>query len=171
MPILNQVEMVDKPHHLSGQHLMTGFYLNELIMRLLHQNEPVADLFDVYTQTIQDLEQDKEEVLLRCFEKKLLESIGYGLVLDHDVESGAPISSQLSYYYCLGGGPTQNKPQYGQYHPVPGEALIALQHENFRNEETLQESKQLMRFILTDLLESKPLKSRELYQSYINDRQ
>ena len=69
-------------------------------MRLLHRHESHPELFVAYNQALVRLNNhDPEEVTLRIFEKYLLESLGYGLILDHDVITGEPINQDQDYYY------------------------------------------------------------------------
>ena len=64
---------------LTGEALFSGFYLNELLMKLLARNDPHPALFDAYAQTLPGLAaaQDSErEAALRAFELMLLRHTG-----------------------------------------------------------------------------------------------
>lgn len=166
---LNTAELLPPVNHMFGQRVMTGFYINELIMRLLHQNEPHQELFASYESTLDRLkQQNDEQTVLRKFEKELLQALGYGLVLDHDVESHSAIDNDLQYYYSLQNGPSIKPPKSGDYIIVRGETLSALENNQFENDISLKEARQLMRYILNFLLGKQPLLSRELYKSYLN---
>jgi DNA repair protein RecO (recombination protein O) len=68
---------------------MTGFYINELLIRLLHQHESHSELFDLYGEALLDISiSGNIDMVLRIFEKGLLQSLGYGLVLDHVIDDG-----------------------------------------------------------------------------------
>ncbi len=68
---------------LAQKHLMSAFYLNELIISLTTRHDPQTQLFDDYARALRRLSTDAQpEPALRVFEKRLLESIGYGLELD-----------------------------------------------------------------------------------------
>ncbi|HTE14448.1 MAG TPA: DNA repair protein RecO, partial [Burkholderiales bacterium] len=70
---------------LSGRALICGFYLNELLLKLLHRDDPHDALFGAYEQTLQALLNGADHALvLRCFEKRLLSELGYALILDCD---------------------------------------------------------------------------------------
>src|SRR5919108_1527367 len=63
---------------LAGQGLMCGFYLNELLLRLLPRDDPHELLFDHYQDALTrlSLAGDASSVL-RAFEKRLLVELGY----------------------------------------------------------------------------------------------
>ena len=64
----------------SGDALLSGYYLNELLLRLLARDDPHLGLFDVYRQTVQVLASGLEHTtapLLRAFELLLLRDIGF----------------------------------------------------------------------------------------------
>jgi len=73
---LSQVEASAYQRALSGKNLRCGFYLNELLMRLLPKHDPHARLFAIYTQTLESLQNAACEKALRLFEKNLLMEIG-----------------------------------------------------------------------------------------------
>ncbi len=62
-----------------GEGLLSGLYLNELLMRLLAREDPFAVLFDIYAGVVRVLATDHGEVLepvLRAFELLLLRELG-----------------------------------------------------------------------------------------------
>lgn len=155
---------------LAQERLLAVFYLNELILRLLHQQEGHPALFDIYDQTLNGLAgaDARTEILLRVFEKRLLQDLGYGLVLDHDAETGMKIDPLMSYCYLLERGPVRAVPAHGDYVQISGAALLALYREQLEEQGVLQECKSLMRHVLHRYLGHKPLASRNLYASYRN---
>ena len=83
-------------HHplpgMAGQ--QAGYYVNELLLKLLHRHDPHEALFDLYSELVDRLVEGADIAIhLRLFEKHLLGEIGFGLVLDHDVETGEEIRS------------------------------------------------------------------------------
>ena len=71
---LRQHEVDDKPRRLRGDRLILGLYVNELISRLLPEQDPHPELFTMYQQFIQNLstiEADASQWLLRLFETHL----------------------------------------------------------------------------------------------------
>ena len=156
---------VDGPFSaLSGRALLSAFYLNELLMRVLHRDDPHPALFAAYRQALESLAQaGNEEPALRLFEKRLLEDIGYGLSLSFDVDTNAPIEPERDYYYQSDRGPWRDPPTHIDTVKVKGRTLIALAAALFHEPEALSESKRLMRFILASHIGGRPLASRQLF--------
>ncbi len=143
--------------------LLTVFYINELLTRLLHRHEPHPELFDSYAETLVKLtDSATEQVTLRIFEKRLLEALGYGLTLNADT-SGNVIRQDDDYNYLLERGPEPAPPSGAGELAISGRTLLALAEEKLDDKLALAEAKQLMRKALGRLLGNKPLVSRELY--------
>lgn len=155
---------------LDGARVLSGFYLNELLLRLLHRHDPHPALFECYAQTLHLLQQpDMEQRALRIFEKHLLREIGYALMLDHEAESGVPIEPGQAYNYHLERGPLRYRAGVSAGIRMQGSSLLALLHETLHDTASLRESKHLMRAALGLYLGSKPLQSRELYIDFQRD--
>lgn len=208
---LKSIESTGLAMNLTGRWVMSGFYLNELLMRLLIRHDPHASLFNHYESTLKLLStiagiaagtaasteannDEKESVsgqhqrILRLFEKNLLHELGYGLILDHDVESGVAIEIGKNYQYYPEKGPVLSSTAFstgsgagsvgnevresefhGSYHrtvkiQIQGDSLISLAQDKLDDPLALQESKRLMRTILSGYLGSKPLQSREMFK-------
>lgn len=154
------------PLRLAGRPLLSGFYVNELLLRLLHRHDPHPELFAAYGATVRALsEAASEEPVLRIFEKRLLESVGYGLVLTADAEQGMPLQPDVDYYYQPDRGPCRNRPSEQPVIEVRGRTLLALAEECLPDADTLREAKQLMRFVLSGHLGGRPLASRALFEN------
>lgn len=150
---------------LGGKALFSGFYMNELLMRLLHRFDPHPELFHHYQEALEALaEGGRSEAVLRVFEKQMLESIGYGLVLDHDIDSGQPIEAGAAYRYERERGPVLISDGSSSGLCVAGETLLALAAEDIAGERTLDEAKRLMRVVLRGYLGEKPLATRSLFR-------
>ena len=96
---LNSAEFDGDFCELPAARSLSGFYLNELMIRLFERHDAHADVFDLYDGTIgrlKDLRCD-EAALLRVFEKRLLELIGYGLQLDREALTGKPVVGVRMY--------------------------------------------------------------------------
>ena len=64
---------------LTGAALFSGFYLNELLMKLLARHDPHPALFDAYAQTLPALAANDDastQAALRAFELTLLKEVG-----------------------------------------------------------------------------------------------
>jgi DNA repair protein RecO (recombination protein O) len=156
-----------------GRALMCGFYLNELLLRLLARGDAHELLYDRYIATFEQLADeagstDNErathfERILRRFEKSLLSEIGYGATFDVDADSGAPIEPDARYVFQPERGALRILERIGQPGcPVSGQTLIDLAADHFERQTTLAESKALMRTLINHTLGAKPLYTRQL---------
>jgi DNA repair protein RecO (recombination protein O) len=93
-----------------GSALMSAFYLNELLLKLLPRDDPHPALYAQYEATLADLVAGADQpTLLRRFELRLLAELGYGLELARDVESGEPIVAEARYHYVIERGPVRTR--------------------------------------------------------------
>lgn len=150
---------------LAGRGLASGFYLNELLLRLLLRHDPHPELFEIYATVLRRLAaSDAHEPLLRVFEKHLLAAIGYGLVLDREAGGGRGIDAATLYRYHSEQGPIAGPGGDGPGVPVHGRTLIALDREELDDPDMLREAKRLMRDVLAVYLGPRPLASRALFR-------
>ncbi|MGQ0658163.1 MAG: DNA repair protein RecO [Chromatiales bacterium] len=151
-----------------GQALLCGFYLNELILRAVPRHDPHPEIYNDYDKAIHALGRPPAgvEAILRTFEKRLLQGLGYGLILDHDVASGEPIEAEGRYHYQPGQGPIRGEAASMESVPVSGAALMGLANERFADATVLAEAKRLMRALLRIHIGEKPLASRSWFESY-----
>jgi len=149
---------------LSGRGLLSGLYMNELLMRLLYRSDPHPELYGSYRAALEALAApDQEERVLRVFEKRLLEAIGYGLVLTTDAGSGEPVMPERRYRYQVEHGPVMDTSGRGTGIPIAGQTLLALADESMDSPRVLREAKSLMRHVLRVYLGDRPLASRDLF--------
>jgi DNA repair protein RecO (recombination protein O) len=167
---LTQIESEPMPGQASGRWLMAAFYLNELLLRLLQRDEPHPEIFGAYELALVALRTDGDEApVLRVFEKRLLEALGYGLLLDRDAVTGQPIDAERTYIYVADRGPVANGQPGMQGVTISGATLLALQAELLRDAGELQQAKRLMRRLVDGHLDGRPLASRELYRQYLHN--
>ena len=159
---LNKMELVGMPLQLNQQALFSGFYLNELLVRLLQKEDAYPKLFYLYQDTLQALEEGHAiEMTLRKFEKNMLAILGYGLPISRDAKTGFPIDADKYYdYYPQHGFRCQLQPNAQSF---LGNDLMAMANDCFESESVLQASKRLMRMALAPLLGDKPLQSRSFF--------
>ena len=159
---LTGYEAASKPHNLKGTALYCGFYLNELLLRLIRRQDPHENLFVFYSQTLRKLENEASlEQTLRQFEIRMLDELGYGLQLDIEYESGEAISPSARYTYQIEKGPVLTNTNDNL--SVSGKTLLALHENSELLDRELLEARLLLRRILKYYLGDKPLKSRELF--------
>ena len=151
--------------------VLSGLYVNELLLRLLQRHDPHPGLFEPYRRMLEALTATTaEEAALRIFEKRLLAEIGYGLLLDTEASSGARIVPTQAYRYILDRGPLNGAWTEGGI-PIAGSSLLALHQEAFPDALALQEAKRLLRAALGVHLQGRPLKTRELLTAIYQRRQ
>ena len=164
---LTDIEATQPAFEIHGKCVMAVFYMNELLIRLLHTHEPHAELFDAYAMALTRLAHEEDEsTTLRYFERQLLDSIGYGLVLDHDIENGTEISAEKEYHYIVNHGAQLQNHNAGTSIKISGATLLALAEERLDSQTNTSSLKKLMRSTLSTYLGDEPLKSRELYRQY-----
>jgi len=149
---------------LSGSALLCGFYLNELLLKLLPREDPHPRLFDVYRDALAALAQrDAQAPVLRRFEVALLAELGYALELAVDADSGAAIDPGARYHYAFDRGARRHAPPPGVRWPlVRGATLVALATGRFDDAATAVEAKRLMRDVIDHHLESRTIMSRRV---------
>jgi DNA repair protein RecO (recombination protein O) len=152
---------------LPGRRLYSGLYMNELLVRLLHHDDPHQKLFDHYAAVLSMLSAEadsSEEIPLRRFELVLLEELGYGFALDSDGLSGEALEPQAWYHYHEEYGLVQATEAASRKLPrFLGEDLLALSQGDFSGAARLC-AKRLMRQALAVQLGDKPLHSRDLFR-------
>lgn len=151
---------------LTGTALMSGFYVNELLLRFLHRGDPHPRLFDIYAQALGRLASGElPDVILREFELELLAEAGYGLNLDHDAVSGAPLVPTHGYRYEIERGPLPLDRAGENVLAFTGAELLAIGHGDFSDAGTLYAARRLLRAVLDHYLGGRPLHSRAVFRA------
>jgi DNA repair protein RecO (recombination protein O) len=166
MTLVN-AEANGQPLRLLGECLLSGLYLNEILVRLLQKHDTHAPLYTIYQNTLLELHKAPlQQKTLRLFEKKLLEELGYGLQVEHEVSAGLPFQADRYYRFHSEHGfelcPDINMPVSPTI--FSGKSIIALAQEKLEDKETLKEIKRLMRIALLPLLGQQQLHSRRLFE-------
>lgn len=153
----------------TGAALLCGFYLNELLLKLLAREDAHPRLWSQYAAALVELTADArpaaQAVVLRRFELRLLAELGYGLALGHDVQTGAPVDAAERYHYAYDRGPQHVAAEpRGRWPVIRGATLIALATEQYPDADVAAEAKRLMRGILDHYLEERHIFSRRVVQ-------
>jgi DNA repair protein RecO (recombination protein O) len=139
---------------------MSGFYLNELLLKLTERRDPHPEIFFSYASCVQALcEGEVEERALRRFEKRLLNELGYGLELTQTGD-GIPVQQDKYYRFALQSGPQLCVAEAPG--AVYGQSLTDLQAESFEDARSLRDAKRLLRAAIDVCLDGRALKSREV---------
>ena len=146
--------------HLRPERLMSGFYLNELLLKLTERRDPHPQIFSSYAECLHELcAGGLEEPALRRFEKRLLHELGYGLELLQTGE-GLPVEQDKYYRFAR-----QSAPQACVAEApgaVYGQSLADLQAERFGDVRSLRDAKRVLRAAIDACLDGRALKSREV---------
>ena len=149
---------------LAGIGLMCGFYVNELLLRLLPRDDPHEALFDAYAEAIARLASGEprapaHSTILRGFERRMLAELGYAPVLDRDAANGAQIDATKHYAYEAERGPVETRRSDGDS-VISGRTLLDMAADNYDNSRTREEARHLMRALITERLGGQTLHTR-----------
>jgi DNA repair protein RecO (recombination protein O) len=175
---------------LAGQGLMAAFYLNELLLKLTHRDDPHEGLFDAYDAAITELRRLSRqgipgmaaaappvaaeavpapgvrelESALRRFELAMLQELGYAVELGREAGSHAPIEPGCDYWYVAERGPVRAEGEATPANAVRlrGLTLIDLERGRFEDAATVAQAKQLMRLLINHSLNGQELATRAL---------
>jgi DNA repair protein RecO (recombination protein O) len=152
---------------LKGAALICGFYVNELLLKLLHRDDPHGLLFDAYEKTLHDLSEGMDPAAsLRCFEVNLLRELGYALSLDRDATNDKLIDPLRRYTYVIERGPVAVEHMQNGVE-LHGKTLLDMHAGQYLDPVTRQQSKQLMRSLISHYLGNQQLHSRQLLRDLL----
>ena len=147
---------------LVGDALFSGLYLNELLTRLLPAEDPHPALFEHYAATLQALADGRPlEPLLRSFEWRLLDELGYAFALDQDINGDTLVADG---WYRLQVDAGLERVYLLQPGLFSGLELAAMAEADWDAPGALGAAKRLMRQALAVHLGGRPLVSRELFR-------
>lgn len=167
---------------LAGEALLAAFYLNELLLKLTHRDDPHEGLWIAYDAAVSSLRERSRpavpavsepgppgvsplEPVLRRFELSLLRELGYALELNREADGAAPIEAGREYWYVVergavpageGGEPRANAVK------LRGLTLLDLERGRFEDAVTAAQAKQLMRLLINHMLNGQELATRSL---------
>jgi DNA repair protein RecO (recombination protein O) len=142
--------------------LMSGFYLNELLLKLLPREDRHERLFDAYAAALGQLAGATDHRPLRVFELVLLEELGYGLELAHDAASGEPLEPDRYYHFQPGRGVLAVRDAPGDADSIQGRDMLAVSCGDFGQPAALAAAKRILRAAIGHCLEGRGLQSREV---------
>ncbi len=167
---LARAEWVGGQPFLRGEALLCGFYLNELLLRLLPREDAHEALFVQYGDALRRLGSatgrgEPSDPVLRAFEKSLLKELGYAMTLDRDSE-GRNIDPAGTYRYDPERGAVP-APGDREEALVSGRTLLDMARDDYADPSTQQQSKVLMRALINHRLEYQPLRSRQIFRDLL----
>ena len=166
-----KLEIVNQPIFFFGDAFFSGFYLNEILLRLCPLEVQMEQSFAQYAHTLRQLQQLAQQAdpnqflkqILRQFEHELLEDLGYALDFSTDANQ-LEIQASLNYIFQLNEGfiPTAQASRA----TLNGQQILSMcQYEKGMDFglEQLQLLTKLYRQMISSLLGDRPLKSRQLW--------
>ncbi len=144
----------DRQYWFGGACLASAFYLAELVTRLVAEREAHPRLYAALAWAYENLD-GSTAVVLRSFEKVLLEDLGYGLDFEQDVD-GRPL--EVDGHYRL----VPDRGFETAADGVPGHVLTAIGREAFHDREVRRAARRLFGEALAVHLGPRPLLSRRL---------
>lgn len=161
---LTRAEWVGGMLPLSGEALLSGFYLNELLLRFCAREDPHDALFRHYMATLTRLTHGEPAALaLRSFERVLLQETGFAVAFDRCSPSGEPVLAGADYVYQPERGVRRAHASDPSSWPVvSGQTLLDMSQDDYSRPQTATQSRALMRFLLHYYLQGAPLKTRQI---------
>ena len=150
---------------LSGAALMSAYYLNELLMRLLPREDAHPQLHEAYAQTLRELGASSDGAslapVLRRFELLLLRELGYAPVLNALAGTGEAVVEDGRYLFIIERGlvpADDDSPE-----AFTGRSLLAMAGSDFSEPDTQAAARSLMRRVLQHYLGAHALESRRIF--------
>jgi len=170
---------------LAGASLLSAFYLNELLLKLIHRDDPHERLWDAYDEAVSALRDRSRraagvpgllaaepgvgdpraiEPVLRRFELAMLRELGYAVELGHDAETGTAIDASRDYWYVVERGPVpaEGAAERADAVRLSGLTLVHLDHGRFDDPRTAPQAKSLMRMLIHHCLNGQELSTRAI---------
>lgn len=186
----SQANPIDTNAMLIGQNLYAGFYLNEILWKLLENEDPTPKLWQFYQYSLnslrEELSSEKLRLLLRYFERVLFNELGYGFNLLEDTQ-GQRIEVSSFYRFIAEEGFQKfdgtNSQEHNNDFLAVGifhgtslltinehlQSMVSIHDDNEQyyfklGKKELQDWSRLYKQMIDYLLDYQPLKSRELWR-------
>jgi DNA repair protein RecO (recombination protein O) len=148
---------------LRGEYLLSAFYLNELLLKLTTRDDPHEGLYEAYDRAVTDLRTLAPlEPVLRRFELRLLQELGYAVELTREAGTHAPIAAEREYLYVVERGPVPATEGESRLDAIRlrGLTLLDLERGRFDDPTTIAQAKGLMRLLINHSLNGQELATR-----------
>ena len=165
---LTGVEAAGPALDLSGDNLFAGFYVNELVMRLMARGDANEAAYSCYSRCLAELASASAAArTVRLFELRLLRALGYGIDLEHDVDTGKPIQPDGRYRFWPEHGFSHCGETGAAAESYSGNELISLREERLEDARSLRAAKRLLAQSLNIYLGDRPLRTRAILEEVI----
>ena len=164
----DKVEVKAPAKLLAGEQMFAGLYLNELLYRMLKPEAAEPRLYALYEYSIDGLLSVKTpealQQLLRRFEFKLIDFLGYGVSFTRESEHSTPILPHQSYEFNPNAGFTISD------EGLQGTDILAIAAGKLDTKSALKTAKYIMRIAIDNILEGAEIYTRVLYQTQLKGR-
>jgi len=159
---LTAAEAAGAPPVLAPSRLLSAYYMNELLLRLLPREDRHEALFDAYAEAIAELASGEESAALRRFECALLDELGYGVDLTRDAGSGRPLEGERYYHFEPGRGVLAVRDEDPGPDIHAGRDLLAVARGEFGLPAAQRAARGIFGAAIAHCLEGRGLASREV---------
>jgi len=154
---LGAVEAGGAAMMLKGEAIFSGWYLNELVLRLLQRRDPHPSVFEDYSGTLASLGTDEAPRALRVFEKRLLSELGYGVHLPEGLTPEGWYAFEPGSGLRIAEGPGRDR--------YLGASLLEMESESFASRDALRDARRLLRSALEPHLGGRALRTPEMLRA------
>lgn len=159
---LTGAELEAGPVSLAGDSLLSGYYLNELLINFLHRHDPQPEVYSAYAQAVRSLAATRRPApVLRTFELELLRLLGYGVHFDAGLANDEELDPTASYEYRVDQGAVRVQ-RAGGAMIFSGEELAGIREQRFDEPDILRAAGRLLRAVIAFHLGGRELKSRKV---------
>jgi DNA repair protein RecO (recombination protein O) len=145
--------------------LLSGFYLNELLLKLTTRHDPNAGLFAGYEEALATLTAGHAlEPALRHFELRLLLEVGYGLDLTRTA-AGGTVSAEGYYHFRPADGLFATTAEHSG--AVRGSSLLQLVAGRLKDAQELSDARKVLSAALEHCLEGRPIATRAVARACV----
>ncbi len=159
---LTSAEAAGAAAALPSQRLMSAFYLNELMLRLLAKEDRHEALYDAYAAALRQLAEGPEQAALRSFESVLLEELGYGVDLARDAGDGRPLDTDRYYHFEPGRGVIAVRDAGPDTDAYSGRDVLGVARGEFGRLPVLKAARRIYGAAIAHCLEGRGLASRDV---------
>ena len=142
--------------------LLSAWYLNELLLKLTLRTDAQPAIFDLYDEALALLRAGESvPPVLRMFERRLLELLGYGIEFGSEARSGAALQPEAYYHFHPGLGFVETRAAATEG-VFAGRTLLAIAAEHWQESGVLEDARKIMRLALDGALEGRELRTRDV---------
>ena len=142
--------------------LMSCYYLNELLLKMVARDDRHEAVYDAYASAIAEIAAGEESQALRRFERVLLEELGYGVDLSREAGTGRPLDAERYYHFQPGRGVLAVREQDPGPDAHAGCDLLAVARGEYGLPATQRAARGIYGAAIAHCLEGRGLSSREV---------